>query len=62
MTPLPKRKTSKMRTHTRRSHNALKRPNLVECGQCHAMRLPHTVCPNCGSYRGVQVVEVEAAG
>lgn len=61
MTPLPKRKTSRARKHTRRSHHALKAANLVECGNCHEMRLPHTVCPHCGSYRGVEVVRTEAA-
>jgi ribosomal protein L32 len=23
------------------------------------MRLPHTVCPNCGHYQGREVVEIE---
>jgi len=23
------------------------------------MRLPHTVCPNCGHYKGREVIEVE---
>lgn len=57
MTPLPKRKTSRGRQHRRRSHLALTAKNLVPCPQCHAMRLPHHVCPECGTYKGVSVVD-----
>ncbi|MBM3187829.1 MAG: 50S ribosomal protein L32 [Chloroflexi bacterium] len=60
MTPLPKRKHSKGRTHRRRAHDALKRINLVECPSCHSMRLPHTVCKSCGNYRGQAVIQVAA--
>ncbi len=58
MTPLPKRKTSHGRTRRRRSHDALRAMRLVECPTCHEMRLPHRVCPNCGTYRGMSVLEM----
>jgi large subunit ribosomal protein L32 len=61
MTPLPKRKHSRGRTRRRRSHDALTAVKLVECPSCHAMRLSHTVCPSCGHYRGVRVLEIKAA-
>jgi large subunit ribosomal protein L32 len=61
MTPLPKRKTSKGRTRRRRSHDGLSALNLVTCPSCRAKRLPHTVCPNCGRYRGEEVIETQAA-
>ncbi len=57
MPPLPKRKFSHGRTHRRRAHDALTLPNLVECPQCKTPRLSHQVCPNCGYYKGVEVVE-----
>jgi large subunit ribosomal protein L32 len=60
MGALPKRKISKGRRDRRRSHQALKRANLVACPQCHELRLPHHVCPSCGSYKGVEVVAVKA--
>ncbi|MFH1084333.1 MAG: 50S ribosomal protein L32 [Chloroflexota bacterium] len=60
MTPLPKRKHSKGRTHRRRSHDALVGTRLIECPSCHAMRLPHSVCPSCGRYKGQEVLEVES--
>ena len=59
MTPQPKRKHSKGRTHRRRAHDALVLNGLIECPTCHAMRLPHTVCPSCGSYKGEKVLEVQ---
>ncbi|TET52525.1 MAG: 50S ribosomal protein L32, partial [Actinobacteria bacterium] len=31
----------------------------AECPQCHEMKLPHHVCPNCGYYKGKQAVEVD---
>lgn len=62
MGALPKRKLSKGRTARRRSHMALQAVQLVPCPQCHALRRPHHVCPNCGTYRGRKVIEVEAAG
>jgi large subunit ribosomal protein L32 len=60
MTPLPKRKHSKGRTHRRRAHDFLAAAKLVECSSCHAMRLPHRACPACGTYRGMEVIKVEA--
>ncbi|HHX64569.1 MAG TPA: 50S ribosomal protein L32 [Chloroflexi bacterium] len=59
MTPLPKRRQSRGRTRRRRSHDALKPANLVECPSCHNMRLPHRACQHCGAYRGMTVVQVE---
>ena len=60
MTPLPKRKHSPGRTHRRRAHDALHPINLVECSSCHEKRLPHHVCPKCGNYRGMDVLEIKA--
>ncbi len=59
MTPLPKRKTSRTRRDQRRAHDALKAKNLVQCSNCGEMRLPHRVCPNCGFYKGREVVEIK---
>ncbi|MBM4466629.1 MAG: 50S ribosomal protein L32 [Chloroflexi bacterium] len=59
MGALPKRKISKGRRNRRRAHNALHSPKLVSCPQCHELRLPHHVCPSCGSYQGVEVIEVK---
>jgi large subunit ribosomal protein L32 len=47
---LPKRRHSKARGRKRRTHYRLDLPNLGECPKCHAKKLPHQVCPECGMY------------
>ena len=61
MGAVPKRKVSRGRRNRRRSHHALRMPHLVMCPHCHRPMLPHRVCPNCGVYRGREVIEVEEA-
>jgi large subunit ribosomal protein L32 len=56
----PKGKTSKARTHSRRSANwKLSLPGIVECPRCRKMRLSHRVCKSCGYYDGRQVISVD---
>lgn len=59
MTPHPKRKHSKGRRNRRRAHDALTAVNTVACSNCGTKRLPHTVCPNCGYYKGREVIQVK---
>ncbi|MCH5160337.1 MAG: 50S ribosomal protein L32, partial [Clostridiales bacterium] len=33
---------------------------LVECPQCHELKVAHKVCDACGYYDGKQVVEISA--
>ncbi|NLT34656.1 MAG: 50S ribosomal protein L32 [Gaiellales bacterium] len=56
---LPKRKHSRSRRDKRRATHSLTAIHFVDCPQCHSPKLPHTVCPNCGTYKGRQIVEVE---
>jgi len=56
----PKRRWSKARTGKRRSNWKLSAPTLVNCPQCHALKLPHRVCKECGYYNGKKVVDVES--
>lgn len=48
------------RSHTanRRSHHALKAPNLAVCKNCNAEHRPHHMCLNCGSYKGKVVIDL----
>ena len=56
---VPKRKTPRSKTHSRRSANMkLALPAKSSCPQCGAAKLPHRVCNNCGTYRGRQVFDV----
>jgi len=45
---IPKRKKSKSRTRSRRSHQALKPVNYSVCPKCDQAKLPHAACQNCG--------------
>ncbi len=58
MAPLPKKKTPRSKKGTKRSHQSIKAPALTECPHCHAPRLPHHVCMECGYYKGREVVLV----
>ena len=60
MGALPKRKISRVRRDRRRAHYLrLDMPNMIPCPQCHTLKLSHYVCPNCGTYNGVQVIPQE---
>ena len=52
---VPKRKQSKSRRDKRRATHKISAPSLVACPQCHQPKLPHRVCPTCGTYRGREV-------
>lgn len=56
---LPKGKVSKSRGRLRRTHWKLELPAIVECPQCHKMKLSHRVCKACGYYDGKQVIVVD---
>ncbi len=59
MPPQPKRKHSSGRRDRRRSQDALTAQNLVQCTNCGEMRQPHRICPNCGHYKGREIIEIE---
>jgi len=54
---VPKHKTSKSRRDKRRTHDKLDAPNVVACPQCGEAKLPHHACPDCGTYRDLNVME-----
>ncbi|MBU4298601.1 50S ribosomal protein L32 [Patescibacteria group bacterium] len=49
---------TKSRRNKRRMHIFLKTPFLVKCQKCAKLILPHRVCPLCGYYKGVEVIDV----
>jgi large subunit ribosomal protein L32 len=58
---VPKTKTSKARRNSRVAHNfRVEAPTLTECKQCHAKIPPHTVCAECGYYKGIKRIETKA--
>ena len=58
--PVPKKRMSKARRDSRRAHDALSAPTLAPCPQCGDMRPPHQVCPHCGTYKGKDIIDIDA--
>ena len=52
----PKSKISKQRRDKRRSHDAIAGATLCTCSHCGPMIERHRVCPDCGYYRGQQLI------
>ena len=55
---VPKQKRSKSRQGQRRANIFLKSPTLSTCPKCGKPVLSHTVCFNCGYYKGIEVIDV----
>lgn len=41
-------------------HIFIKAPTITVCQKCKKPVLPHTVCQNCGTYKGRQLIDVMA--
>lgn len=50
------------RSHTanRRSHHAVKTPDLAVCKNCGSQHRPHHMCLECGFYKGKIVLDLAA--
>lgn len=49
-----------MKVRSRRSANwKIATPGRSTCSTCGGVKLPHRVCPNCGSYRNREVIDTE---
>lgn len=55
---VPKWRKTKGRRNQRRMHLFIKKPTLTKCLKCGHFVLPHTVCSNCGYYKGVEVIDI----
>ncbi|MGB9743171.1 MAG: 50S ribosomal protein L32 [Minisyncoccales bacterium] len=55
---VPKQRKTKSRQKQRRMHYFIKGPVLSLCPKCHQPIRPHTVCFNCGYYKGKEVIDV----
>ncbi len=55
---VPKKRHTKSRRNKRRMNIFLKKPALAACSKCGKDCLPHRVCPNCGFYKGREVIDV----
>ena len=58
---VPKQRQAKSRTRKRRAQHKISPPGLLSCPRCHAPKLPHRVCAECGTYAGREVIADEPA-
>jgi large subunit ribosomal protein L32 len=57
---VPKKKTSKMKTRSRRASAwTVSSPGRSVCPRCAQIKVPHTVCGTCGWYKGRQALDVD---
>lgn len=57
MSQEPKRRHSIARKGKRRASIKLTPVRSVLCANCKSPKLSHSICSNCGYYRGIQVIE-----
>ena len=56
---LPSKKRTPRSRDERRSHFALKQVSTKKCTKCNSPVLAHRACPDCGTYRGRDVVDTK---
>ena len=56
---VPKRRISRTRRDKRRSHLRARSNKVALCSHCKQPKVAHRLCPHCGYYAGVEVVEPE---
>ena len=52
----PKKRHSRARQGKRRASIRLSIPQALTCPNCGSLVIPHTVCRNCGYYKGKSVI------
>ncbi len=55
---VPKQRKTKSRQGNRRGHIKLEEVKLNACPKCGKKVRAHTICLNCGTYKGKEVVDV----
>jgi large subunit ribosomal protein L32 len=54
--PNPKHRHTRYRQGNRRAHFRVPKPEVGRCPRCSQPVLAHTVCENCGHYKGNEVI------
>ncbi|MBN1868538.1 50S ribosomal protein L32 [Candidatus Sumerlaeota bacterium] len=48
--PVPRRRHGTSRRKRGRTHKKLAEKRFSTCPRCHAVKMPHRICPSCGYY------------
>ncbi len=54
---VPKQRKTKSKVNMRRANISIKVPSLGVCPKCKTPIVSHTVCKNCGYYKGKMVID-----
>ena len=57
---VPKQRHTKGHRNQRRMHIFVSASAITKCPKCQKPVRPHTVCQNCGTYKGREVIDVLA--
>lgn len=55
----PKKRLTSTRSGLRRQQRVLQAKKLAVCPKCKSPVLPHRICPNCGFYKGQDLLKLE---
>lgn len=55
----PKKRTNNSKQGMRRMHDKVYSSAICICDKCHEPKQRHTVCKNCGTYKGVAVLDLD---
>jgi large subunit ribosomal protein L32 len=58
--PNPTHRHSKTRSRKRRTHYKATAAATTACSNCGEAKLPHRVCPSCGTYNGRAMITPKA--
>ena len=56
---IPKKRNSSTRGKKRRTHWKLYKAALITCPNCGAKMKMHNVCPECGYYKGKELIRIK---
>lgn len=56
---VPRNRHSNARKNSKRAHHAKTPKQVIACSNCQSPKLPHVLCPACGSYKDRVVVTKE---
>ncbi|NTU69450.1 50S ribosomal protein L32 [bacterium] len=56
--PVPKQQRSRQKVRTRRGSVSYKAPQTVKCPKCGFLKVAHKACPECGTYKDHEVIDV----
>lgn len=57
---VPTQRHTKSKRNKRRMHIFINPPSLTKCSKCGKFVMPHTICWNCGFYKGQEVINILA--